>query len=373
MHARTAPPAAGSSAPGTDRRTNEPGATTFPPRLQLLFSADHPSGALARANRAGTVLRLGRGVYCVPPDQDLPRWQQRRLLHDARIRALARTLPDDSVIGGYSAAQVLGATLLTTPATVDVYSPHGHSTRQQAISFRRHIRRLGADDITRASGIAVTSPLRTAVDCARQGTPDEALLAVDSLIRLIARPDRRQWFEDDPRVAAATAQLRALVDREAGYRGNSRARTILRWCDGWAESPLESRTRRAALIVGLPRPISQCPVVVRNRVYYPDLTFRFSTPAGPFVFHVEADGLTKFSTGETADRERRRDADLTSIGHGLAHVSTEMVRDPGLVDFRDLIRHKLPAQVRRSLRPVRELMTVQERRIADRQPWPFRD
>lgn len=316
-------------------------------------------------------MRIGRGVYADRPDPSLPTWQRAELLNQARVRSITRIVPADVVVCGPSAALLHGGKTLKPPATLIVASQRKDSSTKRSRAYRRHVRRLQGDEIVVVDGVRVTSPMRTLVDCARIGTPEQALVIADSLLKVMTTPTRDDRAGAVERNRAVRREALRLIDFEKGRRGNRQARTVIEWADGLAESVLESRVRRAALIVGLPRPLLQLAVPVRNRVYYPDLTCVFRLPSGEEVLHVEADGKTKYEAGVNLDRQQDRDFDLRSIGREVVHVSSRQVGEDGLADFRALLFDALSPQARAALTPVRELMTGSERNTADATGWPF--
>ncbi len=362
------------SAPGRSvtRSSGSPGAAArSSTNLVVHLSRDVGDDTLARRARSGELLRLGRGVYVDRPDPTLPRWQRDGLLHDARVRSVKEVVPPDAVVCGPSAALVLGARVFRTPDTLTVASARKDSTTKRSVAYRRQVRRLMPDEVVDVDGVRVTSPLRTLVDCCRIGTVEEALVVADSLMWLMARPIREDRESAVERIEAIRRHALRTLDRESGYRGNRQARLVLGWADGLAEMVLETRVRRAALIVGMPRPVLQVVVPVRNRVYYPDLTCVFHWPDGDEVVHVEADGLSKYVEGLNLDRQQERDSDLRSLGREVVHVSSRQASEFGLADFRALLFDALSARARNAMAPVRELMTDAERRSTGSQGWPF--
>ena len=101
---------------------------------------------------------------------------------------------------------------------------------------------VGADEITVAAGLPVTTPPRTALDLARHLHRD---LAVQSLDALAGATD----------VKAADALH--LGDRLPRARGLRRAEIALDLMDSGAQSPQESWLRLVLIDGGLPRPRTQ--------------------------------------------------------------------------------------------------------------------
>jgi hypothetical protein len=105
----------------------------------------------------------------------------------------------------------------------------------------------------RLDGVAVTTPLRTAVDLACKLGAHDGLAALDGFMRHhdLERSDYR----------------RELV-RYFRRRGVVRARLLAGWADGRAESPGESWTRLEILLRGLPAPKVQWIIEVDGQQIY---------------------------------------------------------------------------------------------------------
>lgn len=128
------------------------------PRLAAVLSvADFPAAELA-------ALRLDGEVYavddCMSPVDELCTPQ-------SRAAALAAQLPPRLIVEQLSAAWVWGA-LATPPDRHHVCVDIGARTRPSGL-HRMVIREVVIDgeDITELAGLALTSPLRTAIDLAR--------------------------------------------------------------------------------------------------------------------------------------------------------------------------------------------------------------
>ncbi len=118
---------------------------------------------LEAALRTGDVVRLTRGVYALPT-----------LPPPRGVAARAR-----GVLSHASAAEHWGLTTVAPPDAVHVTVPAG-SRPPEVDGVRYHYRTIAPDDVTRAG---VTSPLRTALDCAAVMPFREALAVADSALR----------------------------------------------------------------------------------------------------------------------------------------------------------------------------------------------
>jgi very-short-patch-repair endonuclease len=157
----------------------------------------------------GNIVRVARGHYALPT------------LPDPRLTA-ARL---QGVVSHTSAARILGLDVLTRDRTPHVVVPRHRKGRPTSAAV--HWIDLADHEIIEA----VTSPLRTVIDCARTLPFDEALAIADSALRnRLVRPAELSW---------AVESLRG--------RGRRRAQVVARAADGRAASGLESALRATML------------------------------------------------------------------------------------------------------------------------------
>lgn len=240
---------------------------------------------------------LTRGVLRGPrfqklfPDVYAPAHLENDLL--LRSRGAGVLVAERGVVAGYSAAELLGASsgAEDAPAEVLLTTPRRQSYGCQGV--RVHRDRVEPDEITRIGGVAVTTPERTAFDLARWApTLTERVAAVDALAY-----HRR----------IDLAEVTVLRHRHLGARNGGEVAEVLRLTDRRAESPMESRTRMALVLGGLPPPAVQHPVVIRGRRYYLDLAYPHRLIA------IEYDGADH-RTQQRARRDLEREAALASAG-----------------------------------------------------------
>jgi Protein of unknown function (DUF559) len=133
------------------------------------------------------------------------------------------------------------------------------------------VERVADDEVTRSSGLPVTTRVRTAFDLGRHLDRPEALARLDALM----------WNQE----FSCDAVL-ALVERYPRARNVRQLRELLPLVDGGAESPRESTTRLWLHDAGFPRPETQIPVLARSTqpVAYLDMGWR------DFMVAVEYDG-----------------------------------------------------------------------------------
>lgn len=171
---------------------------------------------LATAVAAGVVVRDARGRYGLL-DTD-------RALRAARRLSGARS--------HRSAAMAYGWGVATKPPRPDIVVPRGHRVcradqRDHAIRWRD----VGADELRGA----ITAPLRTVVDCARDLAFDEALPVADSALR----------------TGDVTADELATVAERYRKKGAAAVRAVAERATGRAANPFESRLR--AITYAVPR------------------------------------------------------------------------------------------------------------------------
>lgn len=162
---------------------------------------------------------------------------------------------------------------------------------------RVHLHRatLTASDVVAILGYPTTSPARTVLDIARERGVDAGVAAADAALRLgLVGPD----------------DLARALESCAGWPGRAAARRTVEWCDGDAESALESLSRLRMRSCGLPVPVLQAEI---------------GDPTGGFVGRCdfywpecgvvgECDGELKYDTRAVLIEERRRERALRQLG-----------------------------------------------------------
>jgi hypothetical protein len=207
------------------------------------------SGLLSRGRLRGPDFRrLFEDVYVaadVPVDLAL------------RSRAAYLLVAGRGVLSGYSAAEILGASCGPADAPAEVTLPGGCLLRQPGLQVHRGV--LEPDEVTTVGGIGVTTAFRAAYDLSRSAPSlVEAVVAVDAL------------------AAAgkfAPAEVLRLRSRHLGARDSRRLPEVIALADPLAESPMETRTRLALVLHGLPPPVSQFEVRGAGHCHYLDLTY----------------------------------------------------------------------------------------------------
>ena len=143
---------------------------------------------------------------------------------------------------GYSAAALLGSRWIPDDAPVEIV--HSRRPPPNGIAVRSY--ELRDDEVRRVGDIACTTVARTAYDLGRRLPLESAVIRVDALLN-------------------ATSTSATAVERVAqvhpGARGVRRLRRAMDFVDAGSESPQETRLRLLLVRSGLPRPVTQVPVL----------------------------------------------------------------------------------------------------------------
>lgn len=278
----------------------------------LLLAGDVEPEEMHAVRRDPSWQRLRRGAYLAPPeDGRVPAYVERRRVLLARIRAVHADRRSPSWFSHTSAALLWGCDLLVVPDRVHLVQrsrPHSHGDP----AVVRHHAALPTADRAQVDGLPVTGLARTAVDCACVLAREHGLVVVDSALRIGADP----------------ARMSELLAERAGRRGVVRAREVLAFADGRAESPGETLTRWQLHREGLPAPAVQVPVATPAGRFRADLGW----PDARLL--LEFDGLVKYSGGDARAAsdvvfaEKRRQDALQEAGWRVLRVTWTDLRAP---------------------------------------------
>lgn len=238
---------------------------------------------------------------------------------DPRLRcaldvAAARTLRGQTGVASHqSAAALHGLPLLTTPpeGTVTLTVPPGkRNGGYDRSGVKCHMADLPKDHITKLYGLPATTAGRTVIDIARTSSFMEGVVVADSALheRYTSKTDLR-------RVLASCTQ----------WRGTTTASRVVNFASGLAESPLESCARVIFHERGLPPPELQVTIFSRSGAVIARVDFIWPQ----YRVIVEADGLLKYDSGQTAIKELARDRLLREAGYEVVHFTwKELFTDP---------------------------------------------
>jgi very-short-patch-repair endonuclease len=254
------------------------------------------AGRLTRAQlRTSAWRRLFPDVYAcasLPPT------------HRLRTAAAARVLVPGAVVCGRSAATLWGVPLAGPEDDVELVVPP--TCRAGAAGGLRVTRRaLPAQDVTHRHGLAVTTPLRTALDLGRLPL-DDAVVAIDRFL------------------LAGLVALDDLRDAAAGTSGPGcrQVRRAAGLADGLAGSPQETRLRLVLVRSRLPAPVAQ--YVVRDADGFV-ARVDFAWPEHRVA--LEYEGVWHGERQQVA-RDRRRLNRLSAAGWQVVFVTAEDLRRP---------------------------------------------
>src|SRR5680860_489455 len=246
----------------------------------------------------GHVRRVLTGVYL---RTEVPDSQQ------VRARAASLVVSSFAVVCDRTAAWMLGVDTfeyreLEILPKLETYVLRGHSptNRPECAGGRRD---LAAGDITVIEGVAVTTPVRTALDLGCKMSRRDALAALDGFMRMYGIT--REEFE-------------AELPRYFRRRGVLQLRQLVPIADPRAESSGESWTRLAVLDAGLPAPEPQYWVCVGDRqVFRLDLAYPLSRVV------VEYDGREFHDSPEQREHDRKRREWLKARGWSVIVVNKD--------------------------------------------------
>jgi hypothetical protein len=181
---------------------------------------------LGRHARGGRLARLRRGAYlpgAVPVDPAA----RHRLLVRATLAGLRRP----AVVSHQSAAVLHGLALW------GVGLGRVHVTRRPPASseagrlLRSHVARLRDDEVLTVDGVAVTSPVRTALDLARTLPIEPTVVVLDAALAgaVVQHEELRTALADLAGTPGSRAAARAvdLADGRSESVGESRSRVLL--------------------------------------------------------------------------------------------------------------------------------------------------
>lgn len=261
---------------------------------------------------SGRWYRLRRGIYI-----ENSAWLS--LAGDPRGRHLVQCVAVSAALGpgpvvSHSSAARLHRFVLPRGIDGDVRLTQADEWRRGR-GYRIAAAALPDEDVTAAAPLRVTSVARTLVDCAREWSLGDAVVAVDAALHS-GQVDR--------------AGLRSTLLAQTHWLGVGEAARALSFADGRAESPLESRGRLVLQSAGLPRPELQVELhgprgfVARVDAWYDDAAVA-----------LEFDGRVKYldprpgrTPGEVMWREKRREDLIRELGVRVVRIAQEDLDAP---------------------------------------------
>ncbi|WP_156689057.1 hypothetical protein [Mycobacterium sp. Marseille-P9652] len=158
------------------------------------------------------------------------------------------------VLAGLTAAAWHGSRWVDEDTPVELV----FSNARPPAGIRTYDMRLSPDEFQERRGIPVTTPARTAFDIGRRATTGVAVAHLDALMRA---------------TGVAVHDIALVADRHRGARGLRQLETALDLVDAGSQSPKETWLRLLLIRAGLPRPITQIPVLIPDGTakYYLDM------------------------------------------------------------------------------------------------------
>jgi hypothetical protein len=257
------------------------------------------SGLLTSAQLRGRAwTRVRNNVYIdsrVEPD------------HALRIRGAIMALPSGLVVAGQSAAVLLGIDSAARASDrVHLIAPNGQRLGHRN-GVRVHSCDLAPTEIVVRADLPCTSAARTAWDLGRWLDPLTSVPIIDAFLG---------------RGLVTVEILAETADFYRGARGGRAAAQAFSLADGGSQSPPESLLRVRFVISGLPRPVSQFPIMLPNGILvHPDICWP------KYQVACEYDGLWH-GTDDQLHLDRMRLNGLVSADWIVLHVtSRRLYRD----------------------------------------------
>jgi very-short-patch-repair endonuclease len=247
-----------------------------------LAAAGLSRGAIAHRVADGRLERVHRGVYVMGPVRGpwCAEW--------AAILACGPW----SALSHWTALALCG--LAKRPEIV-------HVSRPAAVSFegvRGHRATIGAEDRAVRHGLPITRPARTLLDLA-------PYLPAVELQRLVEEALLQRL--------TTHRELHALAERSRGRAGVAQLRAVLRRDDEPKLTRSEAERRLLALIRAARLPVPATNARVGG--------FEVDALRRDERLIVEVDGFAFHSSRAAFERDRRRDAHLTALGHRVIRVT----------------------------------------------------
>jgi hypothetical protein len=240
--------------------------------------------------------RLFRDIYACA---ELP------VTHQVRVVAAALLVPD-AVVSGRSAAVLWGLPEAERDDEVELTVPPG-STVSRVSGIRVRRRFLSPAQITRRGRIRVTTPEVTAIDLARTGSLESAVVLID---RFVAEG------------VTDLVGVRSAAEEVTG-KGCDQVRRAVALADGLAGSPQETRLRLLLHRSSLPPPVAQ--FVVRDGAGFV-ARVDFAWPDAKIA--VEYEGAWHGDSPQQVAADRRRLNRLTAAGWTVIFVTAADLHRP---------------------------------------------
>lgn len=215
---------------------------------------------------------------------------------EVRAAAVALVRPG-TAISHECAALARGLDVLTAPTRATLTT----GSRAHAVSLPTavvHAATLDEAEVGRWFGAPITTCARTVADIARISTRDGLVVADSALLNELVAMD----------------ELRDAIERQARWQGVTNARRVLELASPLSESPLESLSRLFMADNGIPLPEQQRWVETHRGWYRVDGLWERERVI------LEADGLSKYRTGDVLAAEKLRQEALERAGYEVVRI-----------------------------------------------------
>lgn len=283
---------------------------------------------LAQLIRTGELHRVRPGEYALPTEWNTV---ERHRQHRELVLRTAERVAAPQVYSHHAAAALWGIRIRGDwPSKVDVLVDHARGGRSSGLLRRRALGFEGRE-IVELDGLLLTSPSQTVIDLARELPFIDAVVVADSALGTA--------FGRAP--LTTRAELIGRLTDAKNRRGMGRARAVVAEADGRAESPPETESRIATVLLGFPRPELQREFTTRTGTRRVDLWWDEFAHAG------ECDGRAKYRDPRYLDgrdpadvfrAEKERDRALLALPtvRGITHWDPADLRP--LSRFYDILR-----------------------------------
>lgn len=261
----------------------------------ILASEALAAGMVTRNDLRRRYVKLHRNVYIR---------SGRELTALDRAKAAWLWSHREAVLVGNSAAALLGTKWLSAEAPAEL----GRVRYPASPGIVIRSGAIADDEICTVGRIRCTTAIRTAYDLGRRQLPlERAVIGIDALLNATRVP---------------VAAVDAIALRYPGARGIRHLRAALDLADADAESPQETRLRLLLVQSGLPRPVTQIPVLDdRGRV-----ARRIDMGWPQWMVGVEYDGEQHFVDPDAYAADIDRLEFLASRGWAIVRVSSRQLR-----------------------------------------------
>lgn len=297
-------------------------------------------GRLRAALAAGALISLRRGIVVAAEDW---RGASPRVRHRLALEAALLAYPG-SWASHTSATQVHGIEILAPrlPGNLPVVHVSRPGTTAREPGLVVHGQEPPASQVTMVDGLPCSDLVRATIEVAARRSLPHAAAVIDAGMRRALAAEhadvRRAALDPGLREALVATWDEGLAPYTR-HRWVTTVRRAVHWADPAAESFLESISRAAMLLDGVPRP--RCGVPMRGDdgvIYWLDFWWEDEQVIG------EADGMGKYTDHRSLLAEKVRQEALSVAARGMVRWGmAQVVPDPG----------PMLARIRAALSPAR--------------------